>query len=77
VAVNLVVVECDASRPRRPDCLRGGEQARRHRAACNRGHGLLRCCVELKWRWWRSDQPKHYRARSWSAQIVSITHLQT
>jgi hypothetical protein len=51
VAVNLVVVECDGSRPGRPDDLRGGEQARRHRAACNRGHGLLRGCVELKCRW--------------------------
>jgi len=48
VAVNLFVVECDGSRPGRPDCLRGGEQARRHRAACNRGHGLLRCCVEFE-----------------------------
>jgi hypothetical protein len=76
VAVNLVVVESDGSRPGRPDYLRGGEQARRHRAACNRGHGLLRCCVELKWRWLRSDQPKHYRATSTPAQIVSITHLQ-
>ena len=68
VAVNLVVVECDGSRPGRPD-LRGGEQARRHRAACNRGHGLLRCCVELRYRWLRSDQPTHYRARSRFAQI--------
>ena len=76
VAVNLVVVESDGSRPGRPDDLRGGEQARRHRAACNRGHGLLRCCVELKCRWLRNNQPKYYRARSWSAQIVSITHLQ-
>jgi hypothetical protein len=75
-AVNSVVVESDGSRPDRPDYLRGGGQARRHRAACNRGHGLLRCCVELTWRWLRSDQPKHYRARSWSAQIVSITHLE-
>lgn len=51
VAVNLVVVESDGSRPDRPDYLGGGEQARRHRAACNRGHGLLRCCVESRWRW--------------------------
>jgi hypothetical protein len=48
VAINLVVVESDGSRPCRPDYLCGGEQARRHRAAFNRGHGLLRCCVELK-----------------------------
>ena len=48
VAVNLAVVESDGSRPGRPDCLRGGGQARRHRAACNRGHGLLRCCVEFR-----------------------------
>src|SRR5262245_53733910 len=48
VAVNLVVVESDGSRPSRPDYLRGGEQTRRHRAACNRGHGLLRCCVEFR-----------------------------
>src|SRR5712691_1353298 len=41
-AVNLVVVESDGSRPNRPDYLRGGGLARRHRAACNRGHGLLR-----------------------------------
>jgi hypothetical protein len=72
VAVNLVVVESDGSRPGRPDCLRGGEQARRHRAACNRGHGLLRCCVELKWRWSLGDnQPRHYRASSRSAQLGS------
>jgi hypothetical protein len=72
VAVNLVVVESDGSRPDRPDYLRGGEQARRHRAACNRGHGLLRCCVELKWRWsLGSNQPKRYRACSRSAQFRS------
>jgi hypothetical protein len=47
-AVNLVVVESDGSRPDRPDYLRGGGQARRHRAACNRGHGLLRGCVEFE-----------------------------
>src|SRR3954463_587170 len=47
-AVNLVVVESDGSRPDRPDYLDGGRQARRHRAACNRGHGLLRCCVEFE-----------------------------
>jgi hypothetical protein len=47
-AVNLVVVESDGSRPDRPDYLRGGGQARRHRAACNRGHGLLRGCVEFR-----------------------------
>ena len=47
-AVNLVVVESDGSRPDRPDYLGGGGQARRHRAACNRGHGLLRCCVEFE-----------------------------
>ena len=47
-AVNLVVVESDGSRPDRPDYLGGGGQARRHRAACNRGHGLLRGCVEFK-----------------------------
>ena len=47
VAVNVVVVESDGSRPDRPDYLGGGGQARRHRAACNRGHGLLRGCVEL------------------------------
>src|ERR1044071_1889404 len=46
-AVNLVVVESDGSRPDRPDYLGGGGQARRHRAAGNRGHGLLRGCVEL------------------------------
>ena len=70
VAVNLVVVESDGSRPDRPDYLRGGEQARRHRAACNRGHGLLRCCVEFEVALVpRSNQPKHYRARSRSAQI--------
>ena len=50
-AVNLVVVERDGSRPDRPDYLGGGGQARRHRAACNRGHGLLRGCVELMERW--------------------------
>ena len=48
VAVNLVAVECDGSRPGRPDYSGGGGQARRHRAACNRGHGLLRCCVEFE-----------------------------
>ena len=47
-AVNLVVVESDGSRPDRPDYLGGGGQARRHRAACNRGHGLLRGCVEFE-----------------------------
>src|SRR6187455_2641041 len=47
-AVNLVVVESDGSRPDRPDYLGGGGQARRHRAACNRGHGLLRGCVECR-----------------------------
>src|SRR4029453_5146536 len=47
-AVNLVVVESDGSRPDRPDYLRGGGQARRHRAVCNRGHGLLRGCVEFE-----------------------------
>jgi hypothetical protein len=47
-AVNLVVVASDGSRPDRPDYLRGGGQARRHRAACNRGHGLLRGCVEFR-----------------------------
>jgi hypothetical protein len=73
VAVNLVVVESDGSRPGRPDYLRGGEQARRHRAACNRGHGLLRCSVELKWRWLNSDQPKHYRAR-WKPAQISRDH---
>ena len=46
-AVNLVVVKSDGSRPDRPDYLGGGGQARRHRAACNRGHGLLRGCVEF------------------------------
>jgi hypothetical protein len=71
VAVNLVVVESDGSRPGRPNGLRGGEQARRHRAACIRGHGLLRGCVELKWRWLRSDQRKHYRASSTFGQITS------
>src|SRR5947208_12041002 len=47
-AVNLVVVERDESRPGRPEYLGGGGQARRHRAACNRGHGLLRGCVEFE-----------------------------
>ena len=46
-AVNVVVVESDGSRPDRPDYLYGGEQARRHLAACNRGHGLLRLSVEV------------------------------
>ena len=67
VAVNLVDVESDGSRPDRPDYLRGGGQARRHRAACNRGHGLLRGCVEF-----RNDpdvnlgnvQPSHYRRKT-------------
>ena len=59
MAVNLVVVESDGSRPDRPDYLGGGEQARRLRAACNRGHGLLRCCVELKCHWlcWGTTSP--------------------
>ena len=69
VAVNLFVVERDGSRPGRPDYLRGGEQARRHRAACNRGPGLFRGCVELKWRWFDSDQHRNYRASSTSVQI--------
>ena len=41
VAINLFV-ESDGSQPVQPANLRGGEQARRHRVVCNRGHGLLR-----------------------------------
>ena len=51
------------SRPDRPDYLGGDEQARRHRAACNRGHGLLRWRVEFRdVLVLGSDEPKHYRA---------------
>ena len=59
---HLIVVESDRSRPAGPDYLGGGEQARRHRAACNRGHGLLRCCVELKW-CWRLGRPAQALSR--------------
>jgi hypothetical protein len=72
VAVNLVVVESDGSRPGRPDYLRGGEQARRHRAACNRGHGLLRCCVELKWRW--HFEPAQALSREMEARANRADH---
>ena len=69
VAVNLVVVENDGSRPGRPDYLRGGEQARRHRAACNRGHGLLRGCVELKVALVRRTSPSIIAREGKPAQI--------
>src|SRR5262245_10734921 len=64
-AVNSVDVESDGSRPDRPDYLRGGGQARRHRAACNRGHGLLRGCVEFQVApaSQKGNQPKRYRPR--------------
>ena len=45
---STVWVESNGSRPGRPGWLLGGGQARRHRAACNRGHGLLRGCVEFR-----------------------------
>src|SRR5262249_43814337 len=38
----------DGSRLSRPRQLFGSEQARRHRAMCNRGHGLLLRCVEVQ-----------------------------
>jgi hypothetical protein len=46
VAISLFV-ESDGSQPVQPANLRGGEQARRHRVVCNRGHGLLRYYVEF------------------------------
>ena len=71
-AVNLVVVESDGSRPGRPDYLRGGGQARQHRAACNRGHGLLRGCVELGDAGNQmAGQPRHYRRARASGQVRS------
>jgi hypothetical protein len=69
VAVKLVVIESDG-RPGRPDYLRGGEQARRHRAACNRRHGLLRCCVEFKWRWCLEPAQALSREREARANVV-------
>ena len=47
VAITLWV-ESDEGRPVQPAELRGGEQARRHRVVCNRGHGFLQSCVEFR-----------------------------
>jgi hypothetical protein len=64
VAINLFV-ESDGSQPVQPAYLRGGEQARRHRVACNRGHGLLRCYVE----YWYPGTP--YRSKSIPQIIIA------
>ena len=77
VAVNLVVVESDGSRPGRPDYLRGDEQARQHRAACNRGHGLLRGCVEFRSGRFENVQPSHYRRKTDGRQVTAVETLTT
>ncbi len=63
MAINLLV-ESDGSQPVQPADLRGGEQARRHQVACNRGHGLLHGYVEYRdgiALYGTIPSPEHYR----------------